>query len=186
MTPKYQPKTCESCGQTTTYELVIDRGTVDILKAISMAIRKKGVNIIHPRKEMEVTSRQVPYEEMVRDGHLTSNQVGNLSRARFHGLIAAVKGKSGTYCLTPKGAGFLRGEEIPRIAIISKAEGHNIGYFEEATIRCTIRHPDLAPEKEYWIGHDYLIQDGRVITGVQIPTRQPISQTSSLFAHSNG
>lgn len=181
MSLKYQPKTCVSCGQTTTYELVIDRGTVDILKAISVAIRKKGVNLVHPRKEMEVTSRQVPYEEMVRDGKLTSNQVGNLSRARFHGLIAAVKGKPGTYCLTPKGAGFLRGEEIPRIAIISKSEGHNVGYFEEQAIRCTIRHPDLSPAKEYWVGQDYYIDNGRVVHGA-LPARQPISQTAPLFA----
>jgi hypothetical protein len=148
---------CPHCRQSTTYLLAIDRGTVDIVKAISVAIGKKGVNLIHPRKEMEVSGSKLPYLQMVQEGKLTSNQVGNLSRARFHGLIAAIKGQTGNYCLTRKGASFLRGETVPRFAIISKAEKHQIGYLNET---CTIF--DFTPEVEYWHGINYTIEEGDV------------------------
>ena len=81
---------------------------------IARYIRTKGINVVHPRKEME--------------GHsLSSNDVGNLSRARFHGLIAKVKGEKGNYLLTTKGAKFLRGEAVPKYAIISIVTGKQIG-----------------------------------------------------------
>jgi len=64
---EYKPEKCECCGQTTTYIIGIDGGTVDIVKNIALFIGRKGINCVHPRKEME--------------GHgLSSNQVGNLSR----------------------------------------------------------------------------------------------------------
>ena len=124
---KYQAEKCECCGQTTTYLLPVDRGTIDIMISIGNAIRRKNINVIHPRKEIEVDPRRVAYDIRLKEGYLTSNQVGNLSRPRFHGLIAKVKGNPGNYCLTTKGAKFLRGEYIPRFAIISKAEKHRIG-----------------------------------------------------------
>ena len=93
---------------------------------------------------------------------LTSNQVGNLSRARSHGLIARIKENPGSYCLTKKGAAFLRGEEIPRFAIISKSEGHQIGYFEAEKHLVTVK--DFTSDTDYWEGINYDVSEGRVIS----------------------
>lgn len=152
--PKYEKEKCHCCSQSITYCLPVDRGSVDTLKAISVAIRKKGKNKIHPRNEMEVQKGQLTYQEMVSEGVITSNHVGNLSRPRFHGLIARIKGEKGSYCLTRKGAAFLRGSEIPKYAIISKVEKHNIGYYLEDSERITINN--FAPDgQEYWEGIKY-------------------------------
>ena len=149
---QFNPEICEHCGQSLTYLLPIDIGTTDIVKAIYRAVIKKGKNKVHPRKEMEVSGRDVKYREMVMDGHLTSNQVGNLSRARFHGLIAAVRGEPGFYLITRKGANFLQGEEVPKFAIISKTDKKQVGYFGEEKVKISdfIR----SKNEEYWEGVD--------------------------------
>lgn len=159
----YSPEVCEHCGQTKTYLLGIDQGTVDTLKAISTAIRNKGINVIHPRKEME--AKGITYFEMVKFGKLTSNQVGNLTRLRSHGLIARVKGNPGNYCLTKKGSAFLRGETIPRFAIVSKSEKHQIGYWTPADMGrdATCNILDFKHMTEYWEGINYEVEEGRVI-----------------------
>lgn len=163
----YQPEVCERCKQTTTYLLPVDRGTVDIVKAIATAIGKKGINVIHPRKEMEISSRANPdYKQMVQEGILTSNQINNLSRPRFHGLIAKVKNEPGNYCLTEKGGQFLRGREIPRFAIVSKAEGRQIGYYEELEYRVQLK--DFAPDEEYWEGINFDIVEGRIVKDLPV------------------
>lgn len=142
---------CPCCGQTKDYALKVDQGTVDILKAIAMAVKEKGINCIHPRKEIEGKL-------------LTSNQVGNLSRARFQGLIAKVDidGKKGNYCLTRKGLGFLKGDSIPSIAVISKVEKRLMGYWREDQYRCVIT--DFKNRDEYWEGVNYHIESGKVVT----------------------
>lgn len=145
---QYTPECCPTCGQTTTYLLSIDHGTVEVLKAIARFIGRKGINIVHPRKEME-------------GAYLSSNQVGNLSRARFHGLIASVAKNPGNYLLTTKGAAFLRGAIVPRTAIVSKAEGRQIGYHEEDRDLCTIK--DFLGAGEYWEGINYDITAGYVV-----------------------
>lgn len=152
----YQNETCKCCGQSTTYVLGIDHGTVKIVQQIARFIGKKGINAVHPRKEME-------------GSYLTSNEVGNLSRARFHGLIARLKGEPGNYVLTTKGAKFLRGEAIPRYAIISKKEGGNIGYWhiEETSVVYDFnpKNPGME-EGEYWTGINYSIEEGRIINDI--------------------
>jgi hypothetical protein len=174
----YQPEVCPHCGQTTTYLLPVDRGTVDILRAIAVAIYRKGINVIHPRKEMEnKLVAGVSYKDMIKEGMLTSNDVGNLSRPRFHGLIAHVKGNPGNYCLTTKGAWFLKGRSIPRFAIISKSEHCQVGYYmaEEQTI--TIK--DLVYEDEaYWQGINFDIVEGRIVK--ELPPRKEFAQ-NTLF-----
>ena len=147
---KFIPTMCPCCSQSTTYVLAIDKGTVDIVKKIALFIGQKGINVVHPRKEMEGT-------------YLTSNQVGNLSRARFHGLIAAVRSNPGNYLLTRKGAQFLHGESIPKYAVISKAEGCQIGYFDEEKERCVV-YEFADPKLPYWEGLNYTISEGEVIT----------------------
>lgn len=156
---QYQPEVCACCQQTTSYVLSIDQGTVDILRSIANAIRRKGINAIHPRDEMEVESGG---PELIDNGQLTSNQVGNLSRPRFHGLIAAIKGQPGNYCLTRKGVDFLRGADIPRIAIIDKITTSQIGYYLPDKYKVKIS--DFDGTGPYWEGLGYEIQEGVVLT----------------------
>lgn len=181
---KYTPERCDNprCGQTITYLLALDRGTADIMKAFSIAVWKKGANVIHPRKEMEIAGRGVTYEEAVREGHLTSNQVGNLSRAHRHGLIAKVKGLPGNWLLTSKGAKFLHGEPVPKFAIISKATGHQIGYWDQERYQVTIK--DFRPDHEYWEGIHFDIVDGKIVAELPkpMPQRKKVETQEPLFA----
>lgn len=145
----YVPQRCENCNQTCTYLLALDAGTADIVKAIALFIKKKGINAVHPRKEMEGI-------------YLTSNQVGNLSHARFHGLIAAIEGQKGNYCLTRKGLKFLNGEVVESYAIISKPLKRQIGYYLPEKFNCVIDDFNVK-DKPYWEGIGYSIQEGQVI-----------------------
>jgi len=168
----YIPEKCNCCGQTKTYILSIDAGTVDILKSVARAIMLKGINAIHPRKEMEVKEGTMDYDLMVKEGKLTSNMVGNLSRPRFHGLIAHIVGFPGSYCLTSKGARFLKGESIARYAIIDKVTGHQIGYWNDEKYQINIK--DFTTDEEYWEGINYDIREGQVITKIE---KDPVTQT---------
>lgn len=71
MSHKYEPKKCSECGCTLTYQSRLNRGMTDIVKAIAVAIGKKGINAIHPMKEMLCDPREVPASERVRNGLLT-------------------------------------------------------------------------------------------------------------------
>ena len=153
----YIPDVCPGCKQSCTYVVGLDRGSVVIMKAIARFIQIKGINVVHPRKELEGT-------------YLTSNQVGNLSRPRMHGLIAHYKvageRKAGNYVLTSKGAAFLKGEPIPKYAIISKAEGHQVGYHNPEVLTCRISDFN-DPDEPMWEGIGYDIVDGQIIQNNQ-------------------
>lgn len=158
---KFKPKVCSCCGQTEEYIISLDAGAADIVMAIATAIRKKGENKVSPRNEMEISKKQMNemgYHRMVREGYLTSNMVGNLSKARSHGLIARVE--SGSYCLTTKGADFLKGSAIPRHAVISKVTRHNIGYWNELYDKVTIG--ELIKSGCYW-EIDFTIRDFKIL-----------------------
>lgn len=167
----YTPEVCTCCGQTTTYILGIDQGTVDIVKAVSIAIQRKGINMIHPWKEMQAPKSKLDYVTITLEGLLTPMQLTNLSRARAHGLIAHVHDQHGNYCMTTKGAQFLNGCEIDRYAIMSKSEGHQIGYFEPGKHMVTVKSFQRKGEP-YWQGINYDIIEGRIITELPIPTKQ--------------
>lgn len=152
----FKPDVCTHCGQELNYILAIDRGTTNIVKQISRFIEKKGINCVHPRKEME-------------GAYLTSNEVGNLTRARAHGLIAKIKDNPGNYCLTSKGLSYLGGTSIPRFAIISKSKVNsgsmNVGYIvsdppKKEEFVCIA---DFNSADDYWEGIGYTIESGRVI-----------------------
>lgn len=157
---KYQPETCEHCGMTTTYILGLDRGSVDILLDLFAHISAKGVNEIHPKKETDWSNNPD------KTWYLT-----NLSRPRFHGLIAYVKEKKGYYCLTRKAGQFLRNNLVPQFAIISKATGHQIGYWEPEKYQIQLKEILKSDEVPYWEGAeknmiDYL--DPQELHGQQV------------------
>lgn len=143
----YKPEVCGSCTQTKTYVLSVDHGTVDILKAISRFVEKKGINIVHVEKEM------------VSGGFLTTNQYTNLKRLTAHGLIAKADERA-NYHITTKGHRFLQGEPIPKHAIMSKVTKKQIGYFQEEE---TVTVGEFNGGGEYWEGANYEIREGRVI-----------------------
>lgn len=178
---RYIPEKCTCCNQTATYALAVDRGTVDIVKAFSVAIRSKGINVVHPTKEMEIPAKYYDYKKSMLEGKLTSTQIGNISRAHRHGLLAKVKGAPGNWCLTSKGAAFLKGEPIPRFAIVSKVTGHQIGYWRPERYNVTIK--EFRPDQEYWSGIDYGIVEGRIVKDLPIPqpARRTVEATLPLF-----
>jgi hypothetical protein len=146
----HEPRKCSCCGQTETWEAKMTKGAEDIVKAIAGAIKAKGINIIHPAKEM------IPSKL------LTVSQNGNLSVPRNHGLIAQVEGEAGNYCLTKKAAEFLKGKPIPRIAIVSKVENRQIGYLmpdETDPKNWYVVNQD--DNEGYWGGFE--INEGRVV-----------------------
>lgn len=148
-TEKYVPEVCEHCGQTCTYALTIDVGTAHFVLALANAVRHFGRNNVHVQKEMERDPNEfASYDMMVKSGHMTSRMQGNASRPRFHGLIAHGANR-GEYLITRKGAAFLRGVPVPRTAIVSKVNGHNIGYFiPDAFV--TIK--EVMKNEPYWWG----------------------------------
>lgn len=136
---EYKSDVCDHCGQSTTYLLGLDKGSVDIVLEILKAVTARGVNEVHPGREMGLDGDKKWY-------------LTNLSRPRFHGLIAYVKDKKGYYCLTRKAGQFLRGHSIPRYAIISKSEHHQIGYWEPDKHRITLQEAIKSDEMPYWEG----------------------------------
>ena len=164
---EWKPPTCEHCGQQTEYILPLDRGTADIVKAFAAAVRIKGTNTIHPKKEMEIPAREWTQFRSITEGVLTSNQIGNFTRARIHGLLARLEGEAGNWLLTKKGGAFLRGQAVPRYAIVKKTtadeRSHKEEYYEPETETITVF--DLLHEDDYWHTGmaDFEIVEGRVI-----------------------
>ena len=135
----------------------------DIVKSIAVAIGKKGINAIHPMKEMLCDPREVPASERIKRGLLTPRQLGNITHVCRHGLVTRLD-EPGTFCLTRKGAAFLRGEAVPLVAIIDKRTHHNIGYVENKDgmpIKTTIHA--MQKSGDYWEGIGYDIVEGNVI-----------------------
>ena len=131
--PAFVPEVCECCRQTKNYDLKLDRGTAMIVLAIYNRVQDKRENRVHIQEEMVVMPADFPsYREIVAAGCMTPIMWSNVSRARYHGLVAFVDGGGdGEYLITPKGAKFLRNEPVPRVAIIDKATGHKAYYLRE-------------------------------------------------------
>lgn len=180
--PKYEKEICSECGQFKTYLLPLDRGTATIVKAFSTAVRNKGINIIHPTKEMEVPAKEWSYERAIHAGVLTSTQIGNFTRARVHGLIARVKGEAGNWCLTTKGSQFLKGQKVPQFAIIRKSKAgersHKDEYFEPEKFQIDIY--ELSKQEEVWMGIDFEIQEGRIVEDLPVKKEKVDNQNSLL------
>lgn len=166
----FKPLVCECCGQAKTYALPIDWGTRVIVEAVARKIRLKKINTVHPTKEMEVPAREWTYRRAITEGVLTSTQIGNLTRARVHGLLAKNEKEPGNWVLTTKGAKFLKGERIPKIAEILKTQtvngkpSHKMRYYEPEKYTTTI-HEIQKPEVDapVWEAIDFEIVEGRVV-----------------------
>jgi len=169
----------KGCGQTLEYLLPMDRGTAEIVVAIGAAVRRKGINAIHLTKEMEVPHDEWTFERAKTEGVLTSTQIGNASRAHRHGLIAAIKGKRGNWCLTTKGGHFLSHKRVARYAIVSKVTGHQDGYFEPEALTITI--DEALGQNRRWEGIDYEIDEGMVLRVPQVKKTTPPTDKGQLL-----
>ncbi len=164
-TTGFTPTVCGGCGQTTNYVTSVDKGMADIVRAFAFAIKKKGVNVIHPAKEMMPSQTLQTREEAIRDGRLTPSQANNLSRARSHGLLFRVQGHYGNWGLTRKGITFLRGEEIPKFVIIDKTTGAVLGNWKPDEYRVKMSDFSAISPDEYW---SETIEQGRIVTPEQV------------------
>lgn len=168
----YEKVRCEHCGQTTTWASRLNPGMADIVRAIASAVAIKGINAIHPTKEMLVDSKLAEWrsrEARLRAGKLTPNQTKNMGHARVHGLVAMCRDARGSYLLTPKGADFLKGALVPLVAIVDKTTGHNVGYAsdDEGKIVQTSLREVCGSNDGYWVGWDYDVVEGSVVQSRQ-------------------
>lgn len=134
---RFKPHTCEGCGQTKDYALPLSRGLAMATIAFYNAIERLGRNRIHVGKEMvrpiedfHGDDPKGTYRRLVQAGYMTFRMEGNLSFLHRHGIVASGE-EPGVWILTKKGGAFLRGEELPRVAIVSKVTGHQIGYWDQ-------------------------------------------------------
>ncbi len=153
--PKYKSPVCTNCGQTTHYSLSLDMGSAYIMIAIFNRVRIKRINHVHVAREMVIGKNTFPtLRQMVESGRMTTRMLGNITRCRMHGLIAFAGKKryGGEFLITPKGARFLRGEVIPRTAIIAKRnqgdDRSNVGYHFPEVDNITIT--ELLEEGVFW------------------------------------
>ena len=175
----FEPELCACCGQSKTYPLPIDWGTTVIVKAVARAVRLKGINVIHPTKEMEVPGKDWNYSAAVNYGKLTSTQIGNFSRAKAHGLIARYKEEPGNWLLTTKGAAFLRGEQVPQIRIRYKngvtPNPDAPKYWKPERYRVTIHDiMQRGSKAPVWEGIDFNIIEGRIVVDLEDGSTKPM------------
>ena len=148
---KYKPNVCSGCMQTTDYELPLDKGSAYIVIAIANAQRRLNKKEVHLEKEMLADRKDyVNIWEMAKAGKMYMRQIDNVLRPKYHGLVAQGS-QSGTYLITKKGAKFLRGEAIPRTAIVEKRTHSKKAYWNEHD---TIDLPTLIKSDEifFWEG----------------------------------
>lgn len=146
-----EQEVCPHCQQTLYYRFDIDKGSCEILKKMVRFIKDKGINAVHPHKEM------------AKAGIITSRELDNIARLKSHGLVAHIKGERGNYCITNKAFDFLGGEPIPRtVAIKKKTKGQRSHVVAHSDEEVTI---DMFGNEwnEYWSANGYTITEGRVI-----------------------
>lgn len=151
-TKRFVANKCGCCGQTTEYEIALDRGTAMIVLAVYNAVRIKDLNRVNLTKEMECNPRDFKdYKEMVMEGRISSWMKGNVLRAKYHGLLAQVDGGGANeYLITPKGSDFLfRNAQVPRIAIIDKVTHTKSYYLNELTDQTTFGEL-MRKEVQFW------------------------------------
>lgn len=155
---KYVSPICPHCEQTTHYDLNLDRGISYLLIAIYNRVKLNGKNDVHIQNEMAVEHHNYEnIKDLATAGLITFKMEKNVARARKHGLIAFVDRGSGRYLITRKGANFLRGEDVPRTAIVKKG-GSTEGYWLPEKNRTTIR--ELIKSAPFWdIDFTYKISD---------------------------
>ena len=142
--------TCDCCGQTLYYEVTLSIGLADTLRVIVEEIKAKGINIVNTRKEL--------YDL----GKITLTQYNNMTHLARLGMLANVNDEVGNYCLTAKAIKFLRGEPVPKGALVKKSSSlqhSNTAFTTEETT--TLK--DIYKAGGYWEVPGFDIREGRVI-----------------------
>jgi len=124
-----------------------------MLVIISEFIEKKGVNVVHPEKEL------------FKLGLFSVAQRVNMTVLGDHGLVAKHE-SHGNWVLTRKGVDFLNGSEIWKVAAVEKATKRTVGHIEKEG-KTTLKKL-LGKNAPYWQGLGFTIESGRVIRASEI------------------
>jgi len=142
---KTDEKICPTCGQTTKTKSSLNKAMAHEMIIIGKFIKQKGINVFHPTKEL------------VDGGLMNFNQRTNMVHISNNGLVAPLKGEPGNWVLTRKGMNFLKGEKIPKVAIVDKSTKITIDHEGETDIH------QLLKGGGYWEQPGFDIVDGKVI-----------------------
>jgi len=162
----FEPEVCDCCNQRTEYLLTLSKGIATIVKAVGAAIKNKGENVIHPAKEMQIQAEDWTYQKAHRDGKITSSHRGNFSNARIHGLLAKYENESGNWVLTRKGGDFLRGEPVPKYAVVAKSTteaGSHLKHYWNAQDESVTIHDLTGDDMPRWEPVGFEIQEGSIV-----------------------
>lgn len=158
---KYQPKSCESCQQTTDYVSKLNKGMASFLVTFARAVTIKAENRVRLTEIMvdPKTPEWSSAQKRAAEGKITQTQYNNFSHLCRHGLIVNVE--TGVFVLTKKGAAFLRGEPVERAAVVEKRTHSNIGYVADADgkIVMTDIWEVMKSRDGWWSGWNYDIAD---------------------------
>jgi len=119
-----------------------------MLVIISEFIEKKGVNVVHPQKELFA------------QGLFTVAQRVNMTVLGDHGLVAKHT-EHGNWVLTRRGVEFLNGSIIWKVVAVEKATKKTLGHIESEG-KTTLKEL-LGKDAPYWQGLGYTIESGRVV-----------------------
>jgi len=144
---------CECCSQRLYKPAVLSKGYAKMLVIISEFIEKKGVNVVHPEKEL------------FKLGLFSVAQRVNMTVLGDHGLVAKHE-SHGNWVLTRKGVDFLNGSEIWKVAAVEKATKRTVGHIEKEG-KTTLKKL-LGKNAPYWQGLGFTIESGRVIRASEI------------------
>ena len=160
----YTDDKCEHCDQDMTWGCRVNAGMVDILKALAVRIKNKGINVVHPYKEMLVSPQEFSRKRLFTEGVLTAKMINNLGHLHAHGLVHPHSEHERNWIITRKGFGFLSGGEIPLVVKITKGTGntdHN--YWMPDKYRVTIGYFKDHDDEGYWQGINYEVIEGQVV-----------------------
>lgn len=123
---------CEACGaRCKKYWHGLSQGLVRTLIKIYKGISDKKENSINPYHELQLTTVE----------HM------NMTKLRFHGMIAKVKEEGevqrGYWLITQKGAGFLKGARVP--TRVQTFRNHVVGHSED-----DINITEVMRDAVYW------------------------------------
>ncbi len=143
----FKPHVCGECHQTTEYDVALSRGAATLAIAFYNAIRRENRNIVHFGNDMVRDPKDFNnFRDMVEGGWCTHKMSeAFVTVLHRHGIIAS-RG-NGEWVLTPKGAAFLRNEEVWKVCIADKTTGHQSGYWEPSGLT---KITTLLNTKEAW------------------------------------
>jgi predicted transcriptional regulator len=160
--PDFEERICDTCHQRITYVTTLSKAHAMIMVAFARAVAKKGVNIVHPHKELVV------------DGEITSSMRNNITPLRNHELLKPDDTEPGNWNITEKGRNFLQGASVPRWAVVNEITSNRECYLlEEGNPNCWTTIGELLQRPDFWEGFNFEFVEGRKV----VPTKSANQQS---------